>query len=246
MTSVVPERDLRAPSSYGLLLPPPGPASRSPATPAGCAASAAGCSCWTPSLVTIAVASTLLIRYSLLDRNLIIGDGTLSRIWPAAVLLRASTGPRRLSVYVLVGPLLAWPGPCCWSPPGPTTAGCSGSAATSTGGSPAPASTSGAWSRSPATWPSSSCPGSCSPIAFLLGTFLLLHRPLGRPQGAAPGPPPVHALVAPRARRRRSRRGRRPGRRARARAVRRAQGRRRLHAPRRRRRRAPRCRWSAR
>ena len=59
-------------------------------------------------LVTIAVATTLLIRYSLLDRSLVINEGTLSDlIGQLPFFSEVAVGPRRLSVYVLVGPLLA-------------------------------------------------------------------------------------------------------------------------------------------
>ena len=57
-------------------------------------------------------------------------------------------------------------------------------------------------------------------------------RPLGRPQGAAPGASALQPVVAPGPRRRRAGGGRGPRRGARARALCRAQGRRRLHASR--------------
>jgi exopolysaccharide biosynthesis polyprenyl glycosylphosphotransferase len=107
MTSVVPERDLARPE---LRL-------AAPATWSGL--EVASDTRWLRRLgrrlflldavlVTIAVASTLLIRYNLLDRNLIIGNGTLSQfLGQLPFFSDVSVGPRRLSVYVLVGPLLA-------------------------------------------------------------------------------------------------------------------------------------------
>ncbi len=184
-------------------------------------------------LVTAALATALLIRYNLLDRNLVVSDGTLSDLLGRLPFFSdVSQGPRRLSVYVLVGPLLA----LGWTVMLVFTRAYDGKVLGVGGDEYRRVARASVYFWGLVAIASYMAQFELSrfvlAVSFVMGTFLLLvgrwtarkvlHRARLRSSH----------LVAPGARRRRQGRGRRPGRRARARALRRAQGGRRLHAAR--------------